>query len=164
MQADEVIVLRLGRYFQTVEGWLKHHGSIHWEVPVRIPTGWSAGEDTNYEGMAAAVHHGEEHEAEHYTAFLFHEGQAWHVDDHRPAERVMHVEAEDIYLIWLRKMSQEAGSQMDEDDVRKEDSADLTDFHHWFSSCNITQWSRGVLDWFYHATEEAGTRTSPQGM
>ena len=81
MQAEEVIVLRLGRYFQTVEGWLKHHGSIHWETPIRIPTGWSVGEDTTYEVMAAVVHHGEEHEAGHYTAYLFHEGQAWHVDD-----------------------------------------------------------------------------------
>ena len=61
MAEEDVIVLRLGRYYQTGTGWIKHHGSVHWETPVILPTGWQEHENAEYEVVAAIVHHGEDH-------------------------------------------------------------------------------------------------------
>ena len=150
MQPEDVLVLRLGRYYQTGQGWFKHHGSIHWETPIQIPTGWSQDENTEYAVTAAIVHHGEDHSAGHYTAYFFHQGQAWHADDHRPAERVAHVSAEETYILWLKKWS-----RTEEDPAPDEASLDVDmeaarPMHLWISSCNITQWSKNVADWFFH--------------
>ena len=143
---EEVLVLRLGRYYQTGRAWLKHHGSVHWETPIMIPTGWQEMESTAYEVAAAIVHHGEDHSSGHYTAYFFQTGVNWHADDYRPAEKVMHVSAEEIYMLWLRRVREEELTTS-QDTVMPVEESPMT---LWLSSCNITMWSRNMADWLYH--------------
>ena len=84
----------------------------------------------------------------HFTANYFTRDHIWHLDDHKKAEMVLTVSAEEICILWLKQVQ----PQEDKDASKSVSTAGAERFL-WFTSGNVTQWNNGLLDWFYHRQE-----------
>ena len=115
---------------------------------ITLPTGWAQAEDTPYEVVAGICHHGREVNTGHFTAYLIDSSEVWHVDDHRPAEQVAYVKAEELYSLWLR---QRHGAQMPEYGEPPSLSSPMdVEFSPWFCKCQHHNVECCFVDWLYH--------------